>query len=219
MGPINFRNSFLLLILPLLLWGCVGRKKYTRILEEEMTALSVPEGQAEGDWLSITLPDSLSSELAVEVIHARFIPALLYWGWNSTLDCTLPAPLLADWFAEGATAAADSLGMGGDAGAERVTVHLDQLPGRFIFTDRGSILVLLVAYSTNEVEGIIPGEAPLQFSYTVGDEEGRALFSTGLDPLPNPGQSTRRFTRNYLMSLRQAVREAAAEWVRDRWGS
>ncbi|WP_116125746.1 hypothetical protein [Lewinella sp. IMCC34183] len=208
------------LYLPLLLFGCVGHKKYTRILEEEVAALSVPVGRAEGSWLSLSLPDSLSSELDVKVIHARFIPAVLYWGWNATLDCTLPAPLLADWFAEGATAAADSLGIR-DRPDGGVTVRFEQLPARFVFTDRGAVLVLLVAYTTSEVEGIIPGEAPLEFSYTMADSHGagRALFATGLDPVLNPGLSTRRFTRGYLVDLRRAVRQAGAEWVSDRYGA
>ncbi len=198
----------------LTLSGCVGRKKYARILEEELGRMEVDAPPAPGGgWLSVDLSDTLNTNQQVEAIHAKFIPALLYWGWNSTLDCRLPAPVVAEWFRDGAVHAADSLGV---ATPEPLVVRIEQVPNDFIFTDRGSILILVLAYSTSELEGIIPGEQPLRITYSRRDQEtGEALFSPAIAPAQNPGSSTRKFTRRYLETLRRSVRQSATEWVTD----
>ena len=75
-------------ILSFLLSNCMTTKKYSTFVDTETKGISAKTETSE-DWLIIKTDKIEPKENIYGQKKNSFIPAILYWGWNSTIECEL----------------------------------------------------------------------------------------------------------------------------------
>ncbi|MBB4078522.1 hypothetical protein GGR28_001135 [Lewinella aquimaris] len=188
------------LLLALLLSGGVSADKYASLVNQKATEVAYTSQQ---EWLSVRVPSG-DPATKVRTVKNSFIPAILYWGWNGTLDCDVSPDYSGKVLRNAMQRAADSLNLQQRIGDNRkLEITIDAHPSGFQYTNRGSTVILLVAYSTSSLEAIIPAGGDLHVSYRLvdGDESvatGSALALNADVPVRNVWKSTKKFTWFYL---------------------
>jgi hypothetical protein len=88
--------------------------------------------QKQNDWLVVNLPVAEQKGSTFKQVKSSFIPAVLYWGWNSTIVCEIDPYIAANYVRSGILQAADSLGLAGKLKERQLVINLKQVPGKFL---------------------------------------------------------------------------------------
>ncbi|PPK85752.1 hypothetical protein CLV84_2656 [Neolewinella xylanilytica] len=209
----------LLLACLFLTCSCVGPARYGDYLAEYQPEDGVVAAPVSA--IDVRYADDYRSEPEVKRIKNSFVPAILYWSWNNTLECSLdPAKQLA-YVREGVMQAADSLGLDRKLAGQQLSITLSQVPGQFYYVNRMYVVIAIVAYSTMGEESITPVPTDLVASYAVTDGSDRrsawgssTVFSRE-EPMRNLWKSTRGFTGKFLDSQRAELQRMGRELVND----
>ncbi|MHA6248728.1 hypothetical protein ACXYMU_12375 [Pontibacter sp. CAU 1760] len=183
----------------------MSSKKYASLVDEKLRASTVPQATtAQHDsWLVINTDSIAKKQSSVKQVERSFIPAILYWGWNSTMETEL-ATATTIGFLEGAVLkAADSLHLAEKLQGGKLVITLREVPDKFVYQNKGSVLFLLVAYTVSGAEAIAPAQKALVASFEVQDgvqvaTSGDVLVRNSDKPVRNIWKSTKKFTWSYL---------------------
>jgi hypothetical protein len=131
------------------------------------------------------------------------VPALVYWQWNNTIKCELSQKQTFLTFNNYLQNYADSLNIKEKLNGQKLIITIDSIPRTFVYTNKGFVVFVLVAYSVGGLEAIFPENDKLVLSYkvvqgTTQTKSGRIeVVNTDL-PLKNVWKSTKKFTWFYI---------------------
>jgi len=199
------------------LTACVSTNKYAGFIDEKVKVL--PKTTEQKDWLLVHTADSLQKGSNYTQLKYSFIPAILYWGWNSTIEGELDPSLTAEFVKRGIYQAAENLEVQRKLGGRQLVVELEQVPGQFLYENKGSTIILVFAHITTGVEAITPKPTNLVVRYKL--LENGEVMSTGTtvntnqeQPIRNVWKSSKKFTWMHLELLeREAVRMGAESLI------
>ncbi|WP_116107796.1 hypothetical protein [Lewinella sp. IMCC34191] len=199
--------------------SCVSPARYGTYLAEYEAEGTAPVAAASS--IVLRYADDNRTGPEVQRIKNSFIPAILYWSWNNTLECSLDPEKQLAYVREGVIQAADSLGLERKLGGEKLSITLSQAPGQFYYVNRMYVVFAIVAYSTMGEESITPVPTDLVASYAVTDGNdrrsawGSATVFSQEEPMRNMWKGTRGFTRKFLDAQRAELQRMGRELIID----
>lgn len=147
--------------------------------------------------------NNIDSTVKTEKIKSFFVPALVYWQWNNTLKCELSQKQAFLTFNTYFQYYADSLSIKEKLNGQKLIITIDSIPKSFVYTNKGFVVFVLVAYSIFGLEAILPENENLVLSYKV--VQGTTLTKSGRIevvntdiPMKNARKSTKKFTWLYI---------------------
>ncbi len=210
------KHLYGLLLILLVMTSCVSPTKYTTFLTGDPEEIKIASDRT--DWLEVTLADSITSQEQVVSRKSSFVPALVYWDWNTTLECEIDPVTSMEYLTGVMQHTADSLGLREKVAGGTLHVEITQLPGQFYYVNRGYLIFALVAYSTMALEEINPLPRDLFAAYTLERNGQRTAWgSATVDnqelPMSNQWKSTKKFTWKYLDAHREELNRMGRELI------
>ncbi len=204
-------------ILSLLLTNCMSTKRYSTFVNTKIQNSRV-KNEPSKDWLIIKSDRTEPARSKYDQKKNSFIPAILYWGWNSTIECELDIETRIQYLRQGIYKAADSLGLNKFLSGSHLEINLKEVPGKFLYENRGDAIIFIIAYAISVVESISPYPIDLKFEYEVNKEgdlimSGEGYIQNGEQPLGNMWSSTKKFTWRYLDEFKKETGRMGTELV------
>ncbi len=205
-------------MLSVVLTGCVTAKKFSTFIDTE-SRIETPKNESGKDWLIITAGTSEPDQTRCEQKKNSFVPALLYWSWNSTFECEIGMQTRMKYLEKGIFKAADSLNLQSYLDGKKLLIRVKEVPGKFLSENKGNVVIFLVAYAMSGVEGISPYPQNLQFEYAVidngktGTETEGFIQHTG-QPVENLWKTTKKFIRSYMDDYKKKSSDWVANWFK-----
>ncbi|MDX5418890.1 MAG: hypothetical protein LPK09_06720 [Hymenobacteraceae bacterium] len=206
-----------LLALGVCLTGCVGTKKYATYVDEKLKTVAQETDQH--DWLIVQAPASAPKASNYIQLESSFIPAIVYWGWNSTISCEIDPYATTEFVKRGIYQAAQNLEVQQKLAGRQLVIELEKVPGQFMYENKGSTIFLVFAHVTTGEETITPRPTELLVRYKLIENgeviaTGKNMKSNQEQPLRNMWKSTKKFTWMHLELLeREAVRMGAESLI------
>ena len=204
------RFTLILAVFLIALSSCIGTKRYSRYLNEGY--------KSSIDTFNLNNPDitfKQNSAIVDTLVTAKnkksqFIPAIVIWQWEKSISATLPEKHQASKIQSYLERYADSLHLAEKLNGRKLEITIESAPANFIYTNKGFVLYLFVAYVTKMQESIQPEFSDLRLSYKLtNDSEVKKGELTVLDrnePAKNIWKSTKKFTWKYLSNYENNVR-------------
>ncbi|MER2997122.1 hypothetical protein [Pontibacter populi] len=211
------KQIFYAIIISTLLSGCAGLGKISKTVNQSTETIAATPQQH--DWLTINLPDSAATHNTFTKGQNYFVPALVYWGWNSTLNCEI-APYTSALLVRNAIyKAADELQLKQHLGDKKVVINLQQAPGKFVYENKGDVVYLLFVTVSDIKESITPVPVDLQATYELHSPVDQTFKATTTIPnqeqkITNSWSSKKGFTRAHLNSLNLEAQRMGTELVK-----
>ncbi|GGK60163.1 hypothetical protein ACD591_11870 [Rufibacter glacialis] len=214
------KNLYYPILITVLLSSCVSSKKYSTFVIGKLQADFIAKDSLQNqEWLTINTDKIPQAENQYEQLKSSFIPAIIYWGWNSTIECAIDPSITATWIKNSIYHAADSLNLAEKAKGRQIVINLKQVPGKFLYENKGMAIIFLVAYSVSGQESISP--APINLVAEIETKSGEASHFKGEVSIPNNGQpmnniwkSSKKFTWAYLEEYKKESQRMGTELVK-----
>ncbi len=212
------KKLLLFAFLGLLFSNCVSTQKYATFVDQKVKPYRTPPEPK--DWLQVNAAPAQSAANDCKQLKFKFIPAIFYWNWNSTIACELNQDVKANYLREGIYRAADSLHLKDWLAGKRLEISLKQVPGKFLYTNKGYTIYLLLSYVTGSEESLKPYPINLEYDYMVQENnqvisEGAGVIQNEEQPMQNIWKSTKKFTWLYLDGYRKETERLGWEIVQE----
>jgi hypothetical protein len=156
--------------------------------------------------LNIEIKINKNIELANECKQEKksFIPALLYWGWNSEVVCEFSKTTIENEINNIVKNKITNLGLEKSLENKRLIINLNELPTKFKFQDKGDVTILLVAYAMSGKRYFAPELKDFKGNYKIIDAENKIIFekdftqNTKLLPQADNYKSTKKLSWQYI---------------------
>jgi hypothetical protein len=135
-----------------------------------------------------------------------FVPAILFWGWNGIVEFNLNDDYLENRFKLSLQPKLDSLFEAKKMVDYRLELEVSRFPGQYAYSNKGTVLIFVIAYTTNIQEFVMPLDNELMLSYSLLKGAKRQFTGTvetkaALPAIGNGFWSTRRLFDEYFLQL------------------
>jgi hypothetical protein len=133
-----------------------------------------------------------------------FIPALLYWGWNSEVVCEFSKTTIENEISNIVKNKIKNLELEKSLENKKLIINLNELPTKFKFQDKGNVVIVLVAYAMSGKRYFAPELKEFTGNYKIIDEESKIILEKGftqsskLLPQVNNYKSTKKLSWQYI---------------------
>ncbi len=204
-------------IIIFLLTSCMTTNKYSTFVNSKTKRAEI-KNETSRDWLTVKSDKIEPKENMYDQKKNSFVPAILYWKWNSTIECELEMGTRKQYLREGIYKAADSLNLKEVLADNTLEISLKEIPGKFLYENKGNAIIFLIAYTVSGVESISPYPINLEFEYSVNKDGNLEMKGVGYvqnneQPLRNIWKSTKKFTWLYLDEFKKETERMGTELV------
>ena len=204
-------------IISLILTSCMTAKKYSTFVETA-TNNGSKQSRVFEDWIVIKSDKVKPTKIRCDQKKNSFVPAILYWGWNSTIECELDIETRIGFLEQGIYKAADSLNLKERLAGKNLEIIINEVPGNFLYENKGNAIIFVIAYTVSGVEAISPYPINLEFEYNINQEgikvlEGNGYVQNAEQPLRNIWKSTKKFTWLYLEEFKKETERMGKDMV------
>ena len=192
----------------ILLTSCLGEKKYADFVYNKYNSQTQAADLTKDapDYISVNTDSSinkLDTLVVAKKIKSQFIPAILYWQWENTIRCELDPRISIQTFNKYLFSYADSANLKERLNGQKLELSINDLPNSFVYTHKGNSIILLIAYTVNDTEAIIPENKDVKISYrlvkdNIETKKGTLLIPDETQPMQNIWKSTQKFTWSYM---------------------
>lgn len=212
------KHIIFLAILVVLSTSCMTTKKYSSFVDAKTKEVSTEANV--NDWLVVDAEQVEPQQNKFNQKKNSFVPAIFYWGWNSTIECELDFNTRFEFVKNGIYWAADSLDLKQYAGDKKIEIKLKEIPGKFLYENKGMVIFLIAGYVISGVEVIRPYSINLEFDYLITDNgepkyQDNSFVQNKEQPLGNRKYSTKKFTWMYLDEFKYETDRMGLEVVKD----
>lgn len=204
-------------ILSLILSSCMTTKKYSTFVDAK-TSNKTTKSEITEDWLIVKTVKTEPIENMYDQKKNSFVPAILYWGWNSTIDCELDIQSRINFLKGGIYKAADSLNLKEELAGKKIEISIKEVPGKFLYENKGNAIIFVIAYTVSGVEAISPYPINLEYEYNISKDgnvviQGNGYVQNAEQPLRNIWKSTKKITWLYLDEFEKETDRMGKEMV------
>lgn len=205
-------------VITVCLSSCMSTKKYSAFVDEKVKTENLEHEPK--DWLVVNLPAAEEKGNTFKQVKYSFVPAVLYWGWNSTIECEIDPYTAGKYIKYGIFQSADSLDLRSKLKGRQLVIDLKQVPGNFLYENKGNAIILVVAYTTSAVEAISPYPVNLNVEYQLKENgeivaKGSGVVQNEAQPVRNIWKSSKKFTWMYLDEYKKESNRMGTELVKD----
>jgi len=198
------KQKILILITIIALTSCVSTKTYSGYIEKKLeTQINSTDIQNESISFDLSQLEVQTNSVETEKIKSFFIPAILYWGWENTIECKINPTIVGKVFKSSFLNCADSLGLFNNLNEQKIEISIEKIPTSFVYTNKGNTMIFIIAYSVSELEAIYPQEQNLVINYKLikngqQTKSGKLIATNKDKPIKNIWKSTKKFTWLYI---------------------
>ncbi len=133
-----------------------------------------------------------------------FIPALLYWGWNSEIICEFNKETIENQINSSIKERMISLGLNKIFDNKRLIINIDDLPSKFKYQEKGDVYYFIFAYAVSEKRYIAPEKNDFKGSYQILNRDNSIYFAkdflenTKLLPQSDVYKSSKKLSWQYI---------------------
>jgi len=192
----------------ILLTSCLGEKKYADFVYNKYNSQTQAADLTKDapDYISVKADSSinkLDTLVVAKKLKSQFIPAILYWQWENTIRCELDPKISIRTFNKYLFSYADSANLKERLNGQKLELSINDLPNSFVYTHKGNSIILLIAYTVNDTEAIIPENKDVKISYrlvkdNIETKKGTLLIPDETQAMQNIWKSTQKFTWSYM---------------------
>ena len=192
----------------ILLTSCLGEKKYADFVYNKYNSQTQAADLTKDapDYISVNTDSSinkLDTLVVAKKLKSQFIPAILYWQWENTIRCELDPKISIRTFNKYLFSYADSANLKERLNGQKLELSINDLPNSFVYTHKGNSIILLIAYTVNDTEAIIPENKDVKISYrlvkdNIETKKGTLLIPDETQAMQNIWKSTQKFTWSYM---------------------
>lgn len=199
------------------LTNCMTSKKYSKIVNNKIESLELLTNESK-DWLII---NSVIEEPRNNIFIQRknsFVPAILFWGWNSTIECEFNAQTKTKFLISSINKAADSLHLKDYLKGNSLEIRLKQMPGKFLYENKGKVIIFIIGYTLTAVETISPYAINLECEFEEIKKEdikisGKTYIQNREIKSSNLWKSSKKFTWQYIDNYKIETERMGTELV------
>ncbi len=186
--------------------GCFSVEKYNNFIKEKTRVISAQSTPDSNDYLTIKSDAMAGSDSAVHSrkIKNSFIPAILYWQWNYSIESNLGHTIPVNVIRPAIFNYAESIGLKDKLKGKHLEISIEKVPSSFTYTQKGMALIFIVGYSVQGQEVIQPSNDELVVSYRIinnGSETKRGAVTARETEQPISNRklkSAKKFTWGYI---------------------
>ena len=201
------RIQILLFVIICALTSCVSTKTYSGYVETKILKLiNQSEIQSEDIIFDLTKLNTQTNLVESEKVKSFFIPAILYWGWENTIECKVDPFIVGNEFKSCFVKCASAYNLYKELDGQKIEISIEKIPTSFLYTHKGNIIIYIISYSMSDLEAIFPQEQNLVINYKLTKDgqltKSSQLLATNNDkPITNYWKSTKKFTWLYVDQL------------------
>ncbi len=206
-----FKNkiAFILVITAFVLSSCLSTKSLNEIVKNKIINDSYPVKIINNDYL-VLKSDKLSttdSLVSSKILSSYFIPAIIFWGKDNTLQCDISGLYFSNLFAEKLKNIALEVDLERILNDTKLEISLESVPNQFVYSDKFYFLFLLYVYSYNFNKTIYPVDLNYKVSYrlykdNVQLKSGVFSLANVIPPLQDQWFSSSKMIEKYIESLK-----------------
>ena len=197
--------NIVLLFVITCLSSCVGTKRFSKFVSEKCEPAIFKETNITSNYIKFKV-DNLSNQdtlVKIKRIKKQFIPAVLYWQYESTFECSIAPKAIASKICGYMESYAETVNLSQKIDGRKIEISIDKLPNSFVFTEKGYVIFLVFAYAAGGVEAIVPQNENLRISYRIFQDnnetqKGSITILNEDKPIKNFSNTMKRFTWKYL---------------------
>ena len=196
--------KILILTTIIVLTSCVSTKTYSGYVEKKLeTQKNSTDIQNESISFDLSQLELQNNSVESEKVKSFFIPAILYWGWENTIECKISPAIVGQTFKSSFLNCADSLGLFNKLNEQQIEISIEKIPTSFVYTNKGNTMIFIIAYTVSELEAIYPQEQNLVINYKLikngqTTKTGKLIATNKDKPIKNIWKSTKKFTWLYI---------------------
>ena len=213
------RNLIILLVF-VLLTSCISIKRFDKIVTTKLVNQNSNESKP-SDIVHFTNRNlkTVNSFVKSEKIKSQFIPAILFWQWNNTIQCridnSIPKNILINSVLNNPHLSELEYILSG----KTIEIEIDSIPTQFVYTNQGNTVILILFYTVSTLEAIIPSDQNLHVTYRIIDKDkvlkiGNIEIKNKNNPVKNTWSSTQKFTNTYLDQYEKNTEMLADELIK-----
>jgi len=140
------KKIYIFILIPIVLSSCISTAKFNQYVYQGYSNLPKINKQNNNESVSIRtdeLDDLEDLLVKSEKQKSYFIPAIIFWTWNTTIKCELSPTSVADRFNTSFISYADLFSLQQKLNGQRLELSLESVPNSFVYTSKGTILFLI----------------------------------------------------------------------------
>ncbi|MBN2766938.1 MAG: hypothetical protein JXR27_11245 [Paludibacteraceae bacterium] len=198
--------------------GCVSTSKMTKVIRDRMPSVAQPTY----DYSSFVTVNSDSlihtdSLVTVKKEKSYFIPAVFLWAWNHRLACELNSDYMLNIFRKVLADKLKEYNMEKFIGNNKLEINIKKVPNRFKYTNNGSVMFLVFAYSYHFQEVVYRENESFELTYVFtddnGNQRGDSISYTFPVEYKTAGLSGYSYVQDYMVGLKYDFEMKTAEFV------
>jgi len=203
--PQPMKKYLYLLIVPIALNACISAQRVDGFVQRYYAEEELVPEISELPWARVSPPmKALETPSLSKRTKAQFIPAILYWQWNTQVETDIDDAMVTRRFEHFLAVDSRSAELRKIVGENSIEFSFQSAPSAFTYSHKGNTLILLFAYSITDKIGIEPSTEGYTLSYKLRSPSGELLkngeITTGNSEieLSNVWKSNRKFVWLYL---------------------
>lgn len=197
---------FISLFLIIALSGCFSVEKYNNFIKEKTGIIKAQSAPDSNDYLTVKSDAMMDadSSLHSKKVKNSFIPAILYWQWNYSIESNLGHNVPVNVIRPAIFNYAESISLKDKLNGKHLEISIKKVPSSFTYTQKGMALIFIIGYSVQGQEVIYPSNDELVVSYRIlnnGSETKRGTITvreTGQPVSNRKLKSAKKFTWAYI---------------------
>lgn len=164
------KQSIALLLILTGLSACFTPRRCNELVSKRYNAIDTSRSRTAG---SIAITHTIGGVAGVlsssGKTKSKLIPALVYWHWETRINCRLHAAIPVHTLATTLQGLSESKGLHKTLAGRRLELEVSSIPDRFTYKDKGHSVYLIFVLATMEQQGCYGEQAPLTVRYKLYD--------------------------------------------------
>ena len=199
--------------------ACVPMKDISSSLEEALTPEYVDYSNTKQDFIQVNtnLLDNTDSLIKVTKVKKYFVPALILWAWNQTLNCEINNSYFTNIFTKTLIEKAELYHLQSFMEDKRIEIDIVKVPSQFLYINQGSVLFGGFFYSYNYNNEISTNNQEFKFVFRLIKDDKVLMRETYQYPFQTKIQvqdlAYYDFVFEYMQSLTEDFEFASSDLV------
>lgn len=154
--------------------------------------------------IEIKINKNIELANACKQVKSSFIPALLYWGWNSEVICEFSKETIENEIKSEVKNKIESLGLHKNLENKKLIITIDELPTKFKYQEKEDVVILLFAYVMSGKRYFASERTDFKGHYTIIDGENKVILendfvqNTKILPQADSYKSTKKLSWQFI---------------------
>lgn len=165
----NLKTAAVFLISVVIFSSCLGSKALTNSIKATIgkELSDVKKIEASNIILKTDSLTKMDSLVIVDKNKSYFVPAIIFWIWENSLNCKLNNQIYTNTFIDILNYKSQEFQLSKHLGNKVLEITIAKIPSEFKYLNKGFFYFIVYAYGYSFYEGIQPNGQTLEISYRI----------------------------------------------------